>query len=203
VEGTLGQDDLEYWSFSGRAGDQITILMQSRQVDSFLALFGPDDKYLIVDDDSGGDLDAMIRRFVLPDSGIYNIVATSYGGYGSGGYTLELERTDSGREPGEIGGGTIAVGDVVNGELQEWTGDAWLFTGSAGERLTISLESDDFDTVLEIWGPDLSLIEDDDDSGWELNSLIEDFALPTSGTYNIVVHGFSRGERGSYTLSLD
>jgi len=203
VEGMLGPEGLQYWSFSGRSGDQIMILMESRQVDAFLALFGPDDHFLTVDDDSGGDLNAMIRRFVLPRSGIYNIVATSYGGYDAGSYTIELERTDTGREYDEPAGGTISHGQTVTGELQDWTGDAWLFEGAAGDRVTISLESADFDTVLEIWGPDLARIESDDDGGEGTNSSIEDFELPSTGTYNIVARGFSRSERGAYTLTLE
>lgn len=203
VEGALGPEGFQYWSFSGRSGDQIMILMESREVDTFLVLFGPDDRFLTVDDDSGGDLDAMIRRFVLPSSGIYNIVATSYGGSEEGSYTLELERTDTRREPLELAGGTISAGETVTGELQDWTGDAWLFVGSEGDQVTISLESDEFDTVLEIWGPDLAPIESDDDGGVGTNSLIEDLRLPGPGTYNIVARGYSRGERGSYTLTVE
>jgi serine protease Do len=203
VEGTLGADGLQHWSFSGRSGDQITILMESRQIDTFLALFGPDDRFLTVDDDSGGDLNAMIRRFVLPSSGIHNIVATSYSGDQRGEYTLELERTDTGRDASEPAGGTISSGETVNGELLDWTGDAWLFDGSEGDRVTIRLESEEFDTVLELWGPDLARIEEDDDGGVGTNSLIDGFSLPSSGTYNIVARGYNRGEQGRYTLRVE
>jgi serine protease Do len=203
VEGMIGPEGLQYWSFSGNSGDQIMILMESRRVDAFLALFGPDDQFLTVDDDSGGDLNAMIRRFVLPSSGIYNIVATSYGGDQQGEYSLELERTDTGREPVEQGGGTISTGETVTGELQDWTGDVWLLVGSEGDQVTISLESEEFDTVLEVWGPDLVRIEKDDDGGVGTNSRIDSFRLPTTGTYNIVARGYSRGERGDYTLTVE
>lgn len=203
VEGTLGQEGLQYWSFSGRSGDQITILMESRQIDTFLVLFGPDDRFLTFDDDSGGDLNAMIRRFVLPSSGIHNIVATSYSGDQRGEYGLELERTDTGREATEPGGGTISSGETVTGELQGWSGDTWLLDGSEGDRVTIRLESEEFDTVLEIWGPDLVRIADDDDGGVGTNSLIDGFSLPGSGTYSIVARGYDRGEQGRYTLSVE
>jgi len=203
VDGIIGSDGREYWSFSGRSGDQITISMDSSDFDTFLTLFGPDDNYLTADDDSGGSLNAMIRRFVLPSSGIHNIVAMSYGGDVGGDYTLELQRTDTGREPDEIGGGTIEIGDTLTQDLQTWTGDVWLFSGQEGDRVTISMQSDEFDTVLEIWGPDLMRAEHDDDGGDRTDSLIEGFRLPASGTYSIVARGFSIGETGSYRLSLD
>lgn len=203
VEGIIGSDGREYWSFSGRSGDQIRISMDSSDFDTFMTLFGPEDNYLTADDDSGGSLNAMIHRFVLPNSGIHNIVAMSYGGGEGGDYTLELQRTDSDRDPDEIGGGTIESGDSLTQDLQAWTGDVWLFSGQEGDRVTISMQSDEFDTMLEIWGPDLMRAEYDDDGGDGTNSEIEGFRLPASGTYSIVARGYGPGERGSYRLSLD
>jgi hypothetical protein len=75
--------------------------------------------------------------------------------------------------------------------------------GSEGDQVTISLESEEFDTVLEVWGPDLVRIEKDDDGGVGTNSRIDSFRLPTTGTYNIVARGYSRGERGDYTLTVE
>ena len=203
VEGTIGDDGREYWSFSGKAGDQINISMDSRDLDTFLVLFGPDDNFLALDDDSGGSLDAMIRRFVLPKSGIHNIVATSYGGSARGDYSLELERTDTGRDPDSVGGGSIEIGESVTGDLQASNGDVWTFSGEAGDRVTISLQSDEFDTVLDVWGPDFEYAANNDDGGSGSNSLIDNFTLPASGTYSIIARGFADGARGSYTLSLE
>ncbi len=203
VEGSTSPDGYEYWSFSGRAGDQIRISMESDEFDTFLVLFGPADNFLTVDDDSGDDFNALIHRFVLPDSGIHNIVAMSYGGYDRGDYTLELELTDTDRDPVEIGGGPIAYGETVTGDLRSWTGDVWTFTGEAGDRVTISMQSDEFDTYLDLWGPGLMQVARDDDGGGGTDSLIDDFRLPESGTYSIVARGYGPGERGSYRLSLD
>jgi hypothetical protein len=203
VQGSIGEGEVEYWSFSGDAGDQITIGMESQDFDTFLALFGPDDDYLICDDDSGGDLNAMIRRFVLPSSGIFNIVAMAFWSDIGGDYTLELERTDTDRSFNVIGGGSLDYGDAVSGHLDSWTGDVWTFSGEAGDRVSIRMQSDDFDTYLDLWGPDLVRVTYNDDGGGGTDSFIDNFTLTLSGTYNIVARGYSAGETGDYTLSLE
>ncbi len=203
LQGSIRAGENEYWSFAGESGDQITIRMRSSDFDSYLALFGPDDRYLISDDDSGGGLNSRIDRFVLPSSGIFNIVAMSYWDDTGGDYTLELERTDSGRSIDEIGGGSLEYGDTVRERLNIWTGDVWTFSGEAGDRVSIRMSSNDFDTYLDLWGPDLKRLTHSDDDGGGTNSFIDNFALPLSGTYNIVARGFSAGETGEYSLSLE
>jgi serine protease Do len=203
ARGSIEEGGHEYWSFSGRTGDQITISMDSDDFDTFLVLFGPDDNFLALNDDGGSDFNAMIRRFVLPSSGIHNIVAMSYGSYGEGDYRLELMRTDEGRDPAEIGGGSISYGESVAGDLRTRTVDVWTFAGEAGDRVTISMESDEFDTYLDVWGPDLTHVADNDDGGEGSNSLVEGLTLPASGTYSIVARGYGDRERGPYTLSLE
>jgi serine protease Do len=203
VQGSISRGGADYWSFSGDSGDEITIGMTSEDFDTFLALFGPDDTYLICDDDGGGDLNAMISEFVLPSSGTYNIVATSYWGDVGGNYELELKITDTGRSPESIGGGALDYGDSIREHLNTWTGDVWTFSGEAGDRVSIRMESDDFDTYLDLWGPDLRRVTADDDGGGGTDAYIDNFTLPATGTYNIVARGFSAGDRGDYTLSLD
>jgi hypothetical protein len=203
LQGSISARENHFWSFSGDSGDQITIRMRSSDFDTYLVLFGPDDRYVTCDDDSGGGLNSMIDRFVLPDSGIFNIVAMPYWYDVGGDYTLELERTDSGRSFTEIGGGSLEYGDTVHERLENWTGDVWTFSGEAGDRVSIRMRSNDFDTYLELWGPDLKRLTHSDDDGEGTNSFIEIVTLPLSGTYNIVARGFSAGETGDYSLSLE
>ncbi len=79
----------------------------------------------------------------------------------------------------------------------------WAFSGSSGDRITIELSSDDFDTYLELYGPNGEYLISDDDGGTDTNSRIADYRLPSSGQYIILVRSFNNDETGSYTLSLD
>ncbi len=113
--------------------------------------------------------------------------------------------------PGAESVAAIAIGDTVNGTLGEqgdFTDDVGLgvfvdyfsFTGAAGRRVTVSLDSTAFDAVLIVWGPN-GFNPVDDDSGTGANALMT-FALPEVGTYIIGVTSYAKDQKGAYTLSL-
>ena len=78
--------------------------------------------------------------------------------------------------------------------------DAYPFEGDAGQTMTIELESEDFDTILLLKGPDGEIITSNDDYGGTLNSTIV-FELPAAGTYSAVASSFS-GQGGSYQIEV-
>lgn len=91
VEGTLQSGVTAEWDFTGAAGDIITINAIAGdpvQMDTFLALIGPDGASLIEDDDGGERLDAAIVDYTLPTDGQYTIRVSSVSGPGP--YTLSL-----------------------------------------------------------------------------------------------------------------
>jgi hypothetical protein len=65
------------WTFEGKAGQVITIIMNSNDFDPYLELYSPGGALLIEDDDGGGDYNAQIGAFRLPESGTYTIVVYS------------------------------------------------------------------------------------------------------------------------------
>ena len=78
---------------------------------------------------------------------------------------------------------------------------AWTLQGEAGERVTISLASDDYDSYLYFFGPGLAETMTNDDGGAGLNSELT-VTLSESGTYTIGAAALSSGAVGSYTLSI-
>ncbi len=97
-------------------------------------------------------------------------------------------------------GGTINAGDVIEGSVTNGTVE-YQFTAKAGETLSISLSSDDFDTYLDVLDSSGNVIASDDDSGGGLNSALF-FSPPAAGAYTIVVRSFGGSATGSYTLSF-
>ena len=96
----------------------------------------------------------------------------------------------------------IAYGDTVTSELSAAADTALLrFVGSVGEVVDISLTSPDFDTFLELT-LEGSAIASNDDGGEGLNSLLDNFVLPSSGEYTIVARSFGTSSAGSFSVSL-
>lgn len=79
--------------------------------------------------------------------------------------------------------------------------DSYEFQGEAGQAMTIELESQDFDTVLLLKGPNGEVIASNDDYGnATLNSTIV-IELPESGSYSAVASSFS-GQGGDYEIEV-
>jgi hypothetical protein len=93
------------------------------------------------------------------------------------------------------------VGDSRLGSLQPPADQAiWQFAGQANAVLSIQVgsTSPEFDAVVQLFGPDGTLIARDDNSGGGRNALISGVTLPTDGTYLIQASG--KGHTGDYTI---
>ncbi len=103
--------------------------------------------------------------------------------------------------PPQQGSGSIAYGDTVSGEITEPNiRDQWTFEGSRGDLIVITMDSNDFDTFLDLQQNGQSIASNDDYNG--LNSQIGPFALPEDGAYTIIARPLSETATGSYTLAL-
>ncbi len=120
---------------------------------------------------------------------------------GAGGNSLGLQVGEDTPTPA-TGGGTIRIGQTVDGYLERGAEDTWTFEGEFGQIVTIQMVSDEMDTYLELYGPDGALLIEDNDSGVGLNSLIEGYVLPQTGTYTIIARSFGYVGEGRYSLSL-
>lgn len=96
--------------------------------------------------------------------------------------------------------GALSYDDVISSELNG-APEEWTFDAAAGDVVIIAMSSDDFDTYLELIGPNGSIIDENDDYDG-LNSQIGPIGLEDSGTYTIVARGYSSRPSGDYVLSL-
>ncbi len=88
-------DDRYEYTFTGAAGDVVTILMERTEessLDPYLELRDPAGVTVKTDDDGGGFPNSMILGYPLESSGTYTIVAGSYNGATSGAFSLTLWR---------------------------------------------------------------------------------------------------------------
>ncbi|MFN0164934.1 MAG: PPC domain-containing protein [Bryobacteraceae bacterium] len=81
----------------------------------------------------------------------------------------------------------------------------YVFSGIAGQKISITLNSPTMDTYLFLLGPAGNIVAEDDDGGGNLNSRIPMdsgvLTLPAAGTFTIEVTTYQM-ETGTFTLEL-
>ncbi|HEX8285466.1 MAG TPA: pre-peptidase C-terminal domain-containing protein [Pyrinomonadaceae bacterium] len=214
-------DDTFYdaYSFSGTAGQQVSISLSADSFDAVLYLLDGNRNILGFKDDGGGGTNARLPAtsgFVtLPYTGTYFIVAGEVppdninAPPATGAYTLLLG--NGGMCPSApitvgqtVGNGSLAAGDCMLPD--ETLFDLYTFSGTAGQQVSVAMSSSAFDTFLYLAGPNGEIFAADDDGGGGGNSRIPAtsgfFTLPVTGTYQILANSFFPGSTGAYTLSL-
>ena len=194
----------EEWTFEGCAGDVVTVTMTSTEFDAFLELYGPIERDpLIVNDNRGAGSDAEIAAFALPDSGIHTIVAAGSGILDRGSYSLTLALSGT---TDIIGASSLFLADTapVTGFVISRFGEEWLFRGCASQAVTLTMQSDVFTPVLELYGSTgrdplvVGELTVDGDT-----TQIDGFILPENDYYTVVSAAEKLLDRGQYTLTFD
>jgi hypothetical protein len=163
-------------------------------IDSYLRLLDDHGKQLAEDDDSGGNLNARIR-YTTDKGGLFYIVATTFAG-GEGAYTLSVRKEQpvpprkvtqmkpvDAKKPSEVKD-LLGANDALD-KARGVPCHIHSIALKANKTYIIDLESTDFDAYLRLESPAGKLIQEDDDSGGNLNSRIE-YAVPADGNYRLV-----------------
>jgi hypothetical protein len=155
---------------------------------------------------------------------VYGILANSFEGGARGSYTLEatLGGGNAGAGMGDMGGlmgggggnasgNALSYGQSVNGELTDSDRslddgskfDEYTFTGNAGDRIVISMNSGAFDTYLKLMtasGEEVASNDDREEGDTDSEITV---TLPRAGTFKIWANSFEAGSTGAYTLRLE
>lgn len=190
---------LDSYFFEGSANQTTNFELRSTEFDTYLVIIAPNGEEF-ENDDYEGDTRRSLLSLDLSISGTYEVMVTSYESAETGSYTLEINTEDE-RE-GEISLdeiGRLETGDEVraSGEFV----DSFELVALAGQYLTITLESDDFDTYLIVQSPSGEFFEDDDSLGLGTNSLLE-IEASEFGTFEIQVTSYFGEEGGEYALQV-
>lgn len=219
ISGQLAQGDptltsgefMNVYTFSGRAGQQVDLRLQSTAFDPYLFINGPGDFALANDDDESGADGTNSRLIVtLPTDGEYRVYATSYQAGEAGAYRLSAAQATGAAPVQTASSGVPAfeTGVELNGDLRNSDErlddgkffDTYTFSGRRGERVTLTLESGAFDPFLLMIGPDGEAVQNDDGPDGSHNSRI-DSVLATDGEYTIGVTSYGAGEMGAYRFT--
>jgi len=216
---------LQRWSFTAAPGRAYTIDLASDDFEPYLMLEGPGITEFQGNMHGGPGCAARISR-VFPQAGPYIIKVNTTTAVRRATGTFRLTVMDGQRdkiedacsppsgaqEPliRESGLPTITIGQTVQGrltrqdvfrEIDSTYAQSWTLHGTAGQTVTIDLESDEFDSYLFVMGPGIARSNQDNDSGGNCNARLT-MTFPQSGDYQVVVNTDGKYATGAFTLSV-
>lgn len=176
---TIVEGGLHVWEFEAQAGDVVFINLQSDEFDPLLEVFF-EGNLIYSDDDSGYMSDAYLETEPL-EEGVYQIFVKSAFASDGGEYYLTL----AGMQP-IIGGDEIILNTPTVAILSEQNLDTWTLTLEATTSIYAAVRSPAQDLLLRVFDQNGELVAEDDDSGGDLNPLLESLEL-SAGEYQVVV----------------
>jgi hypothetical protein len=199
------ENRFEAYVWTAQAGERMALSHASDDFDAVLSLGQVRaGRYveLASNDDGPEGLNAYLI-FTAPEAGDYYIKAMATDPEADGRYRLKLEDG-----PPQAQVRPITLDRPVDGTLTYETGigfsehraDQWRFRGQAGQRLSATVTSDDFDAFVELFTAEGRSLAEDDDSAGELNARLI-HTLTQDGDYVIEARGFSDAT-GDYELTL-
>ena len=209
---SLAAGEMHTYSFTASADDSVTILMsQTSHVydygegfEPYLELHAPDGTVLAVN--SGADA-ATIQSVRVPRNGTCLILAREKDGFDAGDYGLSLVKIPGTVTVNDPNGGPIEPGGYKKGRIEAGDMDAYTFTASAGDSITILMSQSSqiydygeiFEPLLELYAPDGTVVDVNSDSD---SVTIKSARVPQSGTYFIITREKEGSDVGDYCLSL-
>ena len=204
----------DLYTYQGRAGEAIEVVMRSTQLDSYLMVRGPSGFSYDNDDGLGANARMVIQ---LPESGEYTISATSKRPGEMGSYTVEVNPASV--EDVEVfgflpvgGSGTLARGDstLQSGEYVDsfaffctraLTAASAAGACAVGSTVEVTMTSREFDTYVFVRGPN-NFSLDNDDHGRGTDARLS-FRVPSAGVYRVNLTSSRPGETGTYEVVAD
>jgi hypothetical protein len=161
-------------------------------------------------DDGGAGTDSRLTYSLSPDQQ-YRIHVTTHRRGEGGAYTLAVSRAeeyDAGAPPSPIAPGQAVSGRLADTDSRDAEGsyrDEWTFRGRAGETVTITLRSDDFNALVQVGqvvNGEWQLLKEEDGTVDTRDAVLV-IPLPEAGEYRIRAGSHRPGETGAYTLTLE
>ncbi|NLF31804.1 MAG: hypothetical protein GX591_13070 [Planctomycetes bacterium] len=208
-------DDGSYYdgySIFADQGDRIRVSMVSTAFDPYLVLLSPSGQRWR--DDDGGEGNNAFLDVRADASGRYVLAANSYQ-QAQGSYRLWIDCPSANHREGTAVRLPERVSTVIDGQpvqsgtltstdpkLEDDTYyDCYVVQASAGDKITVSMTSGDFDAYLLVRSPS-GAVETDDDSGVGTNAVVEIPVADANGLWQIFANSTGSTKAGTYELRI-
>ena len=181
VSGHLAAGDIDPYTFTGNAGEAVTIVMEEHTTSyGQIYIYKPDGSYWTYAKN--------LAHLTLPVSGTYTATVKFSSTAQSGNYTIRYVRGGD-----SVENGVLTSGETASANLQAFDIDSFTFGGGAGEAVTLMLdESASSYGQMYFYKPDGSY--------WTYANNLAHLTLPQTGSYTVVVRLSTITQQGDYDL---
>lgn len=198
--GTIEVGDVDLWTFTANAGDQVWLRLATTTAYPSLSVFGPTGTVVGSASDGSNTRDA-VAGFAAPATGTFTVLVRSHYSGGSGPYVLYYAKVPGAfivpvnDEGGALTNGVNHAGTIERGDL-----DLWTFTASQGEQVLLRLASTTVYPAFTVYAPDGTQTAADYD-GSNTRDARAAFIAGVTGTFTVVARSYYEGGAGPYALS--
>jgi hypothetical protein len=196
--GTLSLGDLDMWSFTANAGDNVVLRLGSSGFQGNLDLYGPNGALLKT---AGGNNTDWELAYTATNSGTFGVLVSSYYQGDAGNYVLHLAQfpgafiVPNGDQGGAMTGLTSYGGTLSLGDL-----DMWAFNACIGDLISLRLDSTNFEGNLDLYGPTGALLKT---AGGNATTWSLKYTATNCGTFGVLVSSYYQGGNGTYGLTVN
>lgn len=194
--GTNSLADLDMWSFTATAGDNIVLRLGTTGFAGNLNLYGPNGA-LLKTATSGTDTEL---DYTATNTGTFTALVYSYFADGTGTYVLHLAEfpeafiVPAGDEGGPMAGVAQYYGTITLGDL-----DIWAFTACTGDSISLRLNPTNFTGNLNLYGPNGALLN----TAASATAAEISYTTTNCGTFTVLVSSYSLVGTGTYGLTAN
>ena len=194
--GTNSLGDLDMWSFTANAGDNIVLRLGTVGFLGNLSLYGPNGALLKT---VASGMDAEVD-YTATNSGTFTALVSSYSVGGTGTYVLYLAQfpepfiVPAGDQGGSMNGSSNYVGAIALGDL-----DIWSFTACVGNAINLELKTTNFNGNLRLYGSNGALLK----TAASGTDAVLNYTATNCGTFTLLVSSYSPGGSGTYGLAAN
>lgn len=199
------------YTLDARTNQLFSIEMSSTEVDPYLMVLAPWGEMIDQDDNSGMGNTARVL-LQSPVEGEYTILANAGTAGEQGLFSLNVTTATTEKEL--LGGGRSPTSPIIvqaanrlspDGPRLQYDGSLYhehTFNGTAGQTVTVIMESSDFDPYIILVGPDGQELSQNDDISATIRNSALTIKLPTTGTYTVVANAYDGSGFGQYQLTV-
>jgi hypothetical protein len=184
-------------------GQALTVTVSSSDFDTYVMVNPPAGDRGENDDCTDGETTRSCVAMPAGQGGSYEILVTSYEAGETGAYTLETSTGGSGGGGGS--GDQVFRGALSTDDDTDFDGefvDTYPIRLAAGQTITATVTSDDFDTWVLVRPPSGDVEFNDDCTEGETTRSCLTYTATAAGQYDVRVTSYAVGETGSYVLTV-